>query len=58
MAEMEKFPVGLREGDTENSQVVKDLLTAIQGCGFTLHCEWLLAVINGAKTLKKALRQV
>jgi putative transposase len=25
-AEMEKIPIGLREGDTENSEVVKDLL--------------------------------
>lgn len=57
-AEMEKVPVGLREGDTENSEVVKDLLTSIQERGFTLHCERLLAVIDGAKALKKALRQV
>jgi putative transposase len=57
-AEMEKIPVGLREGDTENSEVVKDLLASIQERGFTLHCERLLAVIDGAKALKKALRQV
>jgi len=57
-AEMEKIPLGLREGDTENSEVVKDLLSALQERGFTLHCERLLAVIDGAKALKKALRQV
>lgn len=57
-AEMEKLPIGLREGDTENSEVVKDLLSALQERGFTLHCERLLAVIDGAKALKKALRQV
>jgi transposase-like protein len=57
-AEMEKIPVGLREGDTENSEVIKDLLTAMQERGFTLHCERLLAVIDGAKALKKALRNV
>ena len=57
-AEMEKIPVGLREGDTENSEVVKGLLTSMQERGFTLHCERLLAVIDGAKALKKALRHV
>jgi putative transposase len=57
-AEMEKIPVGLREGDTENSEVVKDLLASLVERGFTLHCERLLAVIDGAKALKKALRQV
>jgi len=57
-AEMDKIPVGLREGDTANSEVVKDLLTSIQERGFTLQCERLLAVIDGAKALKKALRQV
>jgi putative transposase len=57
-AEMEKIPVGLREGDTENSEVVKDLLASIIERGFTLHCERLVAVIDGAKALKKALRQV
>lgn len=57
-AAMEKIAVGLREGDTENSEVVKDLLVSIQERWFTLHCERLLAVIDGAKALKKALRQV
>lgn len=57
-AEMEKIAVGLREGDTENSEVVKDLLAALVERGFTLHGERLLAVIDGAKALKKALRQV
>ena len=55
---MEKLPLGLREGDTENSEVVKDLLASLQARGFTLHCERLLAVIDGAKALKKALRHV
>jgi transposase-like protein len=57
-ATMEKIPVGLREGDTENSEVVKDLLASLQERGFTLHCERLLAIIDGAKALKKALRAV
>jgi putative transposase len=57
-AEMEKMAVGLREGDTENSEVVKDLLASLVERGFTLHCERLLAVIDEAKALKKALCQV
>lgn len=57
-AAMEKIPLGLREGDTENSEVVKDLLASLQERGFTLHCERLLAIIDGAKALKKALRHV
>jgi transposase-like protein len=57
-ADLTKVPLGLREGNTENSEVVRDLLTSIQDRGFTLHCERLLAVIDGAKALKHALRQV
>jgi putative transposase len=57
-ATMEKIPVGLREGETENSEVVKDLLASLQERGFASHCERLLAVIDGAKALKKALRAV
>jgi putative transposase len=58
-AEMEKgTALGLRKGDTENSEVVKDLLASIIERGFTLHCERLLAVIDGAKALKKGLRAV
>lgn len=57
-AAMEKVPLGLREGDTENSEVLTDLLGSLQERGFTLHCERLLAVIDGAKALKKALRHV
>jgi transposase-like protein len=57
-AAMEKLPLGLREGDTENSEVIKDLLASLQERGLTLHGERLLAVIDGAKALKKALRHV
>jgi transposase-like protein len=57
-AAMEKIPLGLREGDTENSEVVKDLLTSLHERGGTLHCERLLAIIDGAKALRKALRAV
>lgn len=55
---MEKVPLGLREGDTENREVVKDLLTSLHERGLTLPCERLLAVIDGPKALKKALRAV
>lgn len=55
---MEKIPIGLREGDTENREVVKDLLASLQERGFTLHCERRLAVLDGAKALKQALRAV
>lgn len=57
-ATMEKIPLGLREGETENSDVVKDLLASLQERGFTLHCERLLAIVDGAKALRKALRAV
>jgi len=55
---LEKVPLGIREGDTENSAVVKDLLASIIERGFVLHCEKLLAVLDGAKALKKAVRDV
>src|SRR5262245_19244730 len=38
-ADMEKIPLGLREGDTENTAVLRDLLASLQERGFTLHCE-------------------
>lgn len=41
---LEKIPLGIREGDTENSEVAKDLLAMIVDRGFTPHCEKLLAV--------------
>lgn len=57
-ATLEKIPVGLREGDSENSDVVRDLLSSLQERGFTLHSERLLAVIDGSKALAKGLRSV
>ena len=57
-ANLEKIPVGLKEGDTENTDVVRDLLSSLQERGFTLHCERLLAVIDGSKALAKGLRSV
>lgn len=55
---MGKIPLGIREGSTENSEVVKDLLSSIVERGFKLHCERLLAIIDGSKALKKGLRDV
>ncbi len=55
---LEKIPLGIREGNTENSEVVKDLLSSIIERGFTLHCEKLLALIDGSKALRKGLSDV
>lgn len=55
-AEMKKVPLGLKEGDSENSEVVKDLLASIVDRGFTTHCEFFLVVLDGSKALKKAVR--
>jgi putative transposase len=57
-ADLRKVVLGIREGDTENSEVVKDLLSSLIERGFRLHCEKLLAVIDGGKALKKALKDV
>lgn len=56
--ELEKIPVGLIEGSSENSQVVTDLLQNLIERGFTLYCQRLLCVIDGSKALSKALRSV
>lgn len=55
---LEKVPLGIREADTENSAAVKDLLASIIERGFVLHCEKMLAVLDGAKALRKAVRDV
>lgn len=55
---LEKIPLGIREGDTENSEVVKDLLSSIIERGFALHCQRLLAIIDGSKALRKGLADV
>jgi putative transposase len=56
--DLRKIPLDVREGDTENSELVKDLLVNIKERGFTLHCQKLLAILDGAKALKKAVRDV
>jgi transposase-like protein len=57
-SEMTKIPLGLREGDSENSEVVKDLLASLNERGFTSACDHLLAILDGSKALKKAVQAV
>ena len=51
-----KIPVGLVSGDTENASIVKDLLTSIIGRGFTLAADRILAVLDGGKALRSAVK--
>ena len=55
-SDMQKVPLGLREGDSENSEVVKDLLASIKERGFTTASRYFLALLDGSKALRKALR--
>jgi putative transposase len=54
----DKLPLGLAEGDTENSVVIKDLLVQIRERGFSFCASRGLAVTDGAKAIKKALKDV
>lgn len=54
----QKIPLGLREGDTENASVVKDLLTSILSRNFTLAASRLLAVLDGGKALRAAVKSL
>jgi transposase-like protein len=56
--EMEKVPLGLKEGSSENAEVTTDLLTSIKERGFKTAAPYFLAVIDGSKALRKALIQV
>lgn len=55
---LHKIPLGIREGSTENADLVKDLLSAIMERKFTLRCPKLFAVIDGSKALRKGLIDV
>jgi putative transposase len=57
-SDCQKVPLGLREGDTENSTVIKDLLTSIRDRNFKLHADKILAVTDGAKAIKKTLKDI
>ena len=52
-----KVPVGLRHGDTENKILVTAMLADLVDRGLD-HCGGLLVVIDGAKALAAAVRQV
>jgi putative transposase len=54
----QKIPLGIREGDTENASVVKDLLTSIIARNFTLAASRLLAVLDGGKALRSAVKAI
>ena len=51
----QKIPLGLKEGDTENAAVVKDLLTGLMARGFTFKTSRLLAMLDGGKALRAAV---
>lgn len=57
-SELEKIPLGLGEGSTENSSVVIDLLQSLPERHFTIHTQKLLCVLDGSKALRKAVKAV
>ena len=57
LADGTKLPVGLWDGSTENATVVRHLLADLQGRGLDAS-QGLLVVIDGAKALASAVRQV
>lgn len=52
----QKIPLGLKEGTTENAGLVKDLLTSLVDRGFKMAASRLLAVLDGGKALKCAVK--
>ncbi len=52
----EKIPLGLKQGDTENAEVVKDLLSSIESRGFKFSGSRILAVLDGGKALRSAVK--
>ena len=52
----QKIPLGLKEGDTENTAVVKDLLTSMTARNFKFAADRLLAVLDGGKALRAAVK--
>ena len=57
-SDSQKIPLGVREGDTENAGVVKDLLTSLIARNFTLAGPRLLAVRDGGKALRAAVKAI
>jgi putative transposase len=56
-AKGKKLVLGLREGDTEDHEVVKDLIQSLIDRGLNREQRFLL-VIDGSKALRKAIRKV
>ena len=52
-----KVPLGVVEGSTENATVVKALLTDLRDRGLDV-CHPILVIIDGAKALAKAVREI
>lgn len=52
----EKIPLGIREGDTENKTIVEDLLSSLIDRKFTFAGQRILAVLDGGKALKSAVK--
>jgi putative transposase len=57
-SESQKIPLGLKEGETENAEVVKDLLTSLTARGFALKTSRLLAMLDGGKALRAAVKSL
>ena len=54
--ESQKIPLGLKEGDTENAAVVKDLLSSLTARGFIFKTSRILAMLDGGKALRAAVK--
>jgi len=54
--ELKKVPLGLREGSSENAEVVKDLLSSLVERNLTFACENILVLLDGSKALNKAIK--
>jgi len=54
----DKVVLGLRDGATENSEVVTDLLSNIIERGFERACDKILVCLDGSKALKSAVKKV
>lgn len=57
-ADLKKIPLGLREGSSENAEVVKDLLSSLVDRKLTFACENILVLLDGSKALSKAVKAI
>jgi transposase-like protein len=51
-----KIPLGLKEGTTENAEVVKDLISSFRDRNFKMAGTRILALTDGGKALRSALK--